>query len=39
MLQDDGKINPKYFVSDGLHPSQAGYQVLARAIRPALVQK
>ncbi len=36
LLGPDGKPRQDLFVSDGLHPSAAGYQVRAAAVRPYL---
>ncbi|MEZ6123837.1 MAG: SGNH/GDSL hydrolase family protein [Planctomycetaceae bacterium] len=36
MLGEDEKPRPELFVSDGLHLSEAGYQVWADVVRPAL---
>lgn len=38
LLKSDGKINPDYFIADGLHPNAAGYSEVGRRLEPLLVK-
>lgn len=36
-LDEEGKLNGKLF-SDGLHPNEQGYQILAQALRQVIAR-
>jgi lysophospholipase L1-like esterase len=38
LLKSDGKINPDFFIADGLHPNAAGYSEVGRRLAPLLVK-
>ena len=33
-LLNDGKVDPQYFLKDGLHLNKKGYKILRNALKP-----